>query len=41
MGAAHVNEVLRGWRTELQPKFQQGREATAAVPQVPDPSGAS
>ena len=40
IGAAHVNEVLRGWRAHLQQEFQRGQEPQAQVPEMPDPTEA-
>jgi uncharacterized membrane protein YvlD (DUF360 family) len=40
IGAAHVNEVLRGWRSHVQPEFQRGQEPRAQVPEMPDPTEA-
>jgi uncharacterized membrane protein YvlD (DUF360 family) len=40
IGAAHVNEVLRGWREHLQgAETHTGSESPGTVPEVPDPSG--
>jgi len=40
VGAAHVNEVLRGWRAHLQgAEVPKGSGTSGTVPEVPDPSG--
>ena len=40
VGAAHVNEVLRGWRAHLQgAEVPKGSGTSGSVPEVPDPSG--
>src|SRR6185503_6777054 len=40
VGAAHVNEVLRGWRAHLQgAEVPKGSGTSGTVPEVPDSSG--